>query len=196
MRRRQHGARKLTTEQAESIERIAWKAVRSIPRYPAHIDRRDLAQEAITRIICRLPRRDTRIDFTLWAYLEARTAIIDFARKETGGRRRSVALWPGMRYTPWLPPDSLSRPVEGDETMTLADALADPFEDTADQAVDRVAIRRALRRLTPLERILILRAYVVGDAKQDLARTLGVTPGRVSQILRGAYIKMRQEVAT
>jgi RNA polymerase sigma-B factor len=72
------------------------------------------------------------------------------------------------------------------------DAHADPMAETR----DRLAIVAALRALRPRERRIVQLRFVEDLSQAQIARRTGLSQVHVSRMLRGALIRLRDELAT
>jgi RNA polymerase sigma factor (sigma-70 family) len=73
----------------------------------------------------------------------------------------------------------------------------DPYstvDDEVDEALAVTTLWAAWDVLTDRERQVLSRVFFRNSAQKDVARDLGVTPARISQILSGALKKLRQEM--
>ena len=74
------------------------------------------------------------------------------------------------------------------------------FEDTGDvsdlghraSSLDtKLAIQQALSRLTPKERVVFTRRYIVGQSQTEVAQSMSIAQQRVSQLETAAISKLQ-----
>jgi len=132
------------------------------------------------------------VAFSTWAYHRIRGAVRDEQR-----RLRIVSRAHGVRPRPL----SLDLPVPDGEggTIVLGGTLRDPAPSVAQQVEDAEAPARAAALLgcigDPRTRRVAVAIVFGGRRQQELARTLGVTPGRVSQLWQRARQQVRGALA-
>jgi RNA polymerase sigma factor for flagellar operon FliA len=88
-----------------------------------------------------------------------------------------------------------------DDETSLRDSVAEEHEDALPgPALERRetlgTVRAAVRYLPPVQRDVVTRHYLQGELLQDIARTMGVTEARVSQIASEAINAMRSYLST
>jgi RNA polymerase sigma factor (sigma-70 family) len=66
---------------------------------------------------------------------------------------------------------------------------------TPDAALECLERLRTLATLPPSERVALVRTTVDGDSAADVARDLGVTPGRVHSLVHTGSIRLRKRAA-
>lgn len=79
-------------------------------------------------------------------------------------------------------------PLEHDVADDRASSL-ERIEDASVRAAVRSAVYRA--RLTKLERVVVRRRYWRDEKSKDIAKQIGRSEGRVSQLLSSAHAKLR-----
>lgn len=87
----------------------------------------------------------------------------------------------------------------GDRPLTGADMIGDPSPGPEDRALidDRNRILgEAIERLPEKERLVITLYYYEELTAKEIARILGVTPARISQLHGRALLRLRGELAT
>jgi RNA polymerase sigma factor for flagellar operon FliA len=92
--------------------------------------------------------------------------------------------------------DEMTENSHGDENLPLTERLADPAADRPDAGVqsveDRRTMLRCLRVLPEPQGMVIILHYLQNVPLRQVARKLGVTPSRVSQLHHQALVRLRQ----
>ncbi len=92
--------------------------------------------------------------------------------------------------------DEMSENSHGDENLALAERLADPFTKRPDDAVlsaeDRKTLIKCLSSLPKIQATVIVLYYLQNIPLREVARTLAVTPSRVSQLHHQALSRLKQ----
>lgn len=86
-----------------------------------------------------------------------------------------------------------------DDDMTVADLLADAGPEPAVELEDRelkAYLREAVACLPERQRLIILGYFIEGRTSEDLARFLGVTESRISQMRTEALESLRRGIET
>lgn len=88
------------------------------------------------------------------------------------------------------PPDSLSRPVSGEDKgeSCLRDCLAGSDDS---KLVDNVAVRLALSKLDDRSRKVVVCRYFMDETQQNVAKKLGISQVQVSRIEKRAISALR-----
>ena len=150
---------------------------------PSRIDRRDLYQAGFIGLMKAIKRYDPAKGASLkhWAEICARGAMLDYLR------------WAGE----WRSQEKIEPPVlvplgqqNGYVTLPLA-RLADR-RTRADILEARIDVRHLLALLPRRWKMLVRRHYLEEVTLDALARELGVSEGRVCQIMRSALGLMRR----
>jgi RNA polymerase sigma factor for flagellar operon FliA len=84
-----------------------------------------------------------------------------------------------------------------DEELTLVDVLADPHPEPAAELEDRelkAYLREAVAMLPERHRLIVLGYFVEGRTSDELARFLGVTESRISQMRTEALAMLRRGI--
>ncbi len=81
--------------------------------------------------------------------------------------------------------------IRADRVEQLFDAAAVPADRVLEARLDRDAVRRAVRALPARERLVVNLYYLEDVSLTDIARQLGVTLSRVSQLRARAVQKLR-----
>jgi RNA polymerase sigma factor for flagellar operon FliA len=84
-----------------------------------------------------------------------------------------------------------------DEELTLVDVLADPNPEPAAELEDRelkAYLREAVAMLPERHRLIVLGYFVEGRTSEELARFLGVTESRISQMRTEALAMLRRGI--
>ncbi|HJQ19865.1 MAG TPA: FliA/WhiG family RNA polymerase sigma factor [Gemmatimonadaceae bacterium] len=97
-------------------------------------------------------------------------------------------------------PRSLDQPARGESVgATLADTIADDNEVSFDEALAQeqevTELKRAVARLKEQERVVLALNYFEGLKLQEIARVLGLSVCRISQIRTAALAKLRTTLA-
>ena len=131
---------------------------------------------------------DRGTTFATWASIKMRGEILEGKRNRDllsrTQRRNGVT---GIR-----PPLSLNVPTvgpEGDELSDLVEVLVDPASDR----FDHVDVRALVNQLPARERFIVL-AALEGIPRKDIAALLGLSDGRISQILRAVWLQLKPDV--
>jgi RNA polymerase sigma factor for flagellar operon FliA len=165
--------------------KLAWMQVRRIH----DLDLDEARQDACVGLIhaSRAWNRDSGVPFGAYAHRRILGEILD------GMRRRDVV---GRRSNhdpdaPYLQPGpSLDQPLDVNTTTTVGQLIPAQGSSPEDHAVQSDLVRWVLRNLTSRERAIVVGHYLDFRPLQDIADDLGVTPSRVSQILKGACERM------
>ena len=88
-------------------------------------------------------------------------------------------------------PASLDRPGRPDDDPG---AGVPAVEDDSDGSLDRSLVRAALPRLSPTERLMVVRLYFEGRSQRQLAAELGVSQMQVSRVMGRILTKLRQSM--
>lgn len=107
---------------------------------------------------------------------QARFACLDYLR-ENGPVRRSGHARPETNYFTgrWGPTDPVAQPPEP-------------------RGEDLVLPRRYLRGLSKVERKILLQRFEQGKSQNEIARAIGVSESRVSQILKATLVHLRDRL--
>lgn len=178
------------------------------------LHRDDLASAGMAGLAEALQRFDpTRgVDFVWFARRRMRGAIRDELRRIDPLSRRDRRWWreqsdpsaPEEVVTP-RGDEALRRASAVAQRLTRAQARAGILEQAADESAldpERACIRRdleahlrrALERLGARDQIVLLALYWEGSTTVALARRLGVTQGRVSQLRKEAVGRLRGQL--
>jgi DNA-directed RNA polymerase specialized sigma24 family protein len=112
-------------------------------------------------------------------------AFIDYLRREHGSARNGRC---SARRLAKARTFSLDEPLgEGEDSTQFHDIIGDPSADSEPQLDDR----RLDGLLTSAELVVYERVFIDEEKKQDVAQSMGVTPARVSQILRPIKEKVK-----
>jgi len=141
-------------------------------------------QRRITRVTTslteQLEREPTRVELAAALGLEEH----DFAAFQTHATPRQM-----------VPLDEVTDNAHGDENLTLMERLADPLATRPDAAAlsseDRRTILRCLSCLPKTQATVIVLHYLQSIPLREVARTLAVTPSRVSQLHHQALLRLR-----
>ncbi len=141
--------------------------------------------------------------FARWARKRCRGAIVDALREATHGSRRGGN---PNAYHPREPePGALEvaqelglipRTVLYDDGIEVVDSRADPETQLiqTERADQRAAALTLIDRL-PLRQREVMRRRLAGERALDIARSLGVTQARVSQVTTEAIERLREMMA-
>jgi RNA polymerase sigma factor for flagellar operon FliA len=92
--------------------------------------------------------------------------------------------------------NDVSENLQGDESLPLTERLADPSAARPDASMlfaeDRVTVLQCLSRLPKTQATVIVLHYLQNVPLREVARTLAVTPSRVSQLHHQALARLRQ----
>jgi RNA polymerase sigma factor for flagellar operon FliA len=152
-----------------------------------------------------VPRRARKL---MTAYMRRH----DELRHEIGAEPTRAQVFTDLRFGP-RDVRSVERALAAAELLRLDDSVAGRsgvvglvgdllVERDADPAhiVERAELRNALRhalaRLVPRERIVVVLCDVEGESQATIARALGITEARISQIRRTALLRLRAMLHT
>jgi RNA polymerase sigma factor (sigma-70 family) len=160
------------------------RAGRAAIRLPAHIELDDLVQEASIGLLQAASRFDPSrgLSFATLARHRIDGAVLDYLRREDPLSRRQRRECAQLDIT-----------AIGPEALHLADPGPGP-DDIAAQHEHIAAAARLLERLDDRSRF-VATATLRGAELQDQARTLGVSPARVGQILAGVIQRLEASTA-
>lgn len=127
------------------------------------------------------------IPFTAFAVRYVRGAILDAIR----ARARRNSLGDGT-YAEVMGFHDLGRTGDRGETMPYEPRDPRPTPDDALESLERL---RVLATLPASERVALVRTAVDGDSAADVARDLGVSPGRVHSLVHTGSIRLRRRAA-
>lgn len=210
---------KLISEHADAARRIALKMARRCPDWVAREDLVAAGMLGLTEAAERYD--GTRAEpFLAFAELRIRGAVMDelrrgdllprrvrqIARKISGAIREIEAT--GISATDQHIADRIGVPVEHYRSglAHLVHVDVEPLEDristlrsSAEQAPDEQAshhelldrVKAALARLEPRDVTILGLHYIEDLTYQDIAKTLGITPSRVCQLLWRAIDRLR-----
>lgn len=155
-------------------------------RCPSFIERDELfgvASEALARAVVRMR---PEIVYDMNGYLGHRVwcGMLDYLRQVDPNPRGVHKGDPGHVASVSL----FSRVGRSDEDLLLLDTI--PTADFADRSCRRLDLIAAIRTMPERERLVVL-ARMVGVPGIDLARRLGVTESRVSQLRRAGIRRLR-----
>ena len=112
---------------------------------------------------------------------------------------RAYARWPKVRTHP--NPDAWLFKVLGNLCIDhlrrgerSPEAVVDVTDGTAEQAALRVDLADALAHLSPRQQEVVVLRYVIDLTEEDVAITLGMSPGAVKTHLHRATTKLRAEL--
>lgn len=171
---------------------------RFVGRMPPNVLRDDLMAAGMLGLVDALRRqRGERNDgFACYARVRIRGAIVDELRAEDWLSRRDRERV--SRATPSTPPRGPVG-VIGFDDMTEAQSEARLGDESSPNALDlleacdeRAAIARALEALPERERGILQDHYFRGVAFKEIARQLGVSEPRVSQLHSRAVRRLRE----
>lgn len=152
--------------------------------------RQDLFQEGATALVCAARRFDGRrkTRFSSLAYGYMRGRMLNFLRSE---RRHAHCI--SMQEASWQP--DTDEPTEDD---CLPVAVAEVQAHVADFLFQvelqflREPIRRFQSAFTPKQRQILNLRFQDGLGPSEIARQLGVSPARVTQVLNEAVAKLKK----
>lgn len=164
-------------------------------RLPAWMDQGAFEGEAYLAAARAMGNFRPELGSTVACHVRAcvRYALLEEWRRQTAqsSRHRGAG-----NDNPIGPPLSLDVLREGGEAAEI-DRLADPEPGPQEALLARCEaerIRSAVDKLSERQREVVERRYWREETQSEIARSLGLTPGRVSQVLHRALQRLRQEV--
>jgi RNA polymerase sigma factor FliA len=166
-------------------------------------DYEDLVQEGMVAALGAAASYDPRHDttFTTWAQTKAQGAIVDYLRRQDRTRGRD-----GDRRARVIPLEAApsatvaARRAGGGDVVPLHEVVPDPRAEHDLQEVleamhehERDELVDAVYRLPDNQTFVIACAFWQGMTGKDIARCLGVSEGRVSQLRTEAFARLRED---
>ncbi len=147
------------------------------------------------RSVRRKHKRITLVTFALAEHLEREPTASELAAALGVGESDLAAMQTITQPRQMVSFDELAENRAGDETLPLAERLADPAVLSPDARVctteDRRALVQCIGRLPKTQATVIVLHYLQNVPLRDVALLLHITPSRVSQLHRGALVRMR-----
>lgn len=165
------------------LRRVRWLANRYARMSPACIDADDLSQIGLMEGLKARSRFDPARTVNFMTYVNRRIegAMQDSIRTAVVGSR-------GKGGVVCIISMNDLDPADAKQVATLEASVDDPTEEI----LDRLAVE--VGKLPPREKWLLIARYSEGVTQKELARKLGITEGRLSQIIRAIRETLRLQL--
>src|SRR6476659_108857 len=185
---------KLIEQHLPLVRHVVFQVAVSFPR---HVDREELATAGALGLVEAAGRFDESrgVPFDRFAAQRIRGAILDAVRAADWAPRSLRSTARNLEHTTAKLLADLGRRPTAEDEATLGDMLTDDSLEPIEELESRELlsyVRDAVQLLPERHRLVIIGYFLEDKTSADLARFLGVTESRVSQLRSEALATLRE----